>query len=113
MVSISENSPGIYTIELTRGDSLFLRVSLKNKDGTSYVPEAGDVVRFAMKKKYTDAECLINKPFPTETMVLELEPNDTKPLQFGTYDFDIEIRDANNHVETPILGTIKLTKEVH
>ena len=114
MVKITEtDTPGIFNIELTRGDSLFLTVSFKNKDGSAYIPEAGDSVRFALKKKYTDAECLVFKQIPTETMVLELEPSDTKNLQFSSYDFDIELTDYLGHVSTPILGTLKLTKEVH
>lgn len=114
MVKIIEtDTPGIFNIELTRGDSLFLNVGLTNQDGTPYVPAEGDHVRFALKKKYTDLECLILKQIPTETMVLELEPSDTKNLQFSSYDFDIELTDANDHVSTPILGTLKLTKEVH
>ena len=43
-------------ITLTRGDTLQLKVSLYNQDGTEYEPASGDVIRFTMKKNYTDAE---------------------------------------------------------
>ena len=40
-------------ITLTRGDTLQLKVSLYNQDGTEYEPASGDVIRFAMKKEYS------------------------------------------------------------
>lgn len=108
MVSVNGND-----IALTRGDTLFLTVVLTNRDGTAYEPAEGDVVRFAMKKTYRDAECLILKPIPTDTMILELTPEDTKSLPFAKYDYDIELTDEYGHVTTPIIGTLTLTKEVH
>ena len=101
-----------FDIALTRGDTAFFDVILTNDDGTEYVPVEGDTVRFALKKSYKDDECLIRKSFPTTTMVLELEPEDTKPLSFTTYVYDIEFTDHLGHVSTPIKGKFKVTEEV-
>ena len=99
-------------ISLTRGDTLILQVEMY-KEGEPYVPMTGDSVRFAMKQKYTDPECLIEKQIPMNTLVLELEPNDTKPLTMGQrYVYDIELTDALGRVDTFISGKIKLTSEV-
>lgn len=100
-------------ISLTRGDTAFLTIALTKKDGTAYEPVEGDVVSFALKKSYKDATPLVVKQIPTDTMVLEIEPDDTKNLAFAKYDYDIELTDYLGHVSTPIVGTLTLTKEVH
>lgn len=111
MFDIVEND-----ISLTRGDTLILTVIMKRKeDDEPYTPQAGERVRFAMKNRYTDPDdaVLILKEIPIDTMILEIEPEDTKPLKFNkTYVYDIEYTDILGHVDTFIKGTFKLTEEV-
>lgn len=90
------------TISLVRGDSLNLTVSLFMPDGDQYVPDPGDSLRFALKKSFKDAEVLIQKTIPLETMVLTIDPEDTKVLEFGRYDYDIELTTAAGLVDTVI-----------
>lgn len=107
-------------IFLTRGDTLRVKVSIE-KDGESYTPVGGDVVRFALKhatlnadkSDFSDKYPLINKVIPNDTMVLELEPSDTKSLGFGLYKYDIQITFEDGTVDTFITDAqFKLTKEV-
>lgn len=109
-------------IILTRGDTFQAQVTIKKADGTVYTPEEGDVVRFAVKsakmtqgnKDYYDKEPLILKEIPTDTMTLSLEPNDTKPLAFGDYKYDMQITYANEDVCTFITDAdLTITPEVH
>lgn len=101
-------------ITLTRGDSFYAEVIMKNPDKTDYTPQQGDSVRFALKKKYQDAEPLILKQIPTNTLVLHLEPEDTKSLPFGKYVYDIELTKANGDVDTFIYESeFEIAKEVH
>jgi hypothetical protein len=108
-------------ITMTRGDTLLVAVSMV-KDGEDYLPTSGDVVRFAVKnkkmtmgnKEYSDPEPIILKNIPIATMVLELEPEDTKNLSFGEYVYDIEITFANGRVDTFITNSpFILAPEVH
>ena len=102
------------TIEMTRGDTLRVYLTLKNCDGDDYTPAVGDVIRFAMKKRYSDSTPLILKNIPTDTLVLELNPEDTKNLQFAEYVYDIEMTYANGDVDTFIdRAKFKITEEVH
>lgn len=95
------------TITMTRGDTLRIKVGIV-VDGEEYTPEAGDAVAFYLKHSlmngkrtaYKDAEPLITKAVPIATMVLGLEPEDTKPLEFGEYVYDLEITFANGTVDT-------------
>lgn len=98
-------------IILTRGDSFYATV-IMTKDGESYIPVEGDTVRFAMKKDYSDAEPIILKTVPIDTLVLAIAPADTKPLPYGDYVFDIELTTENGDVDTFISGIITLGKEV-
>lgn len=108
-------------IKLTRGDTFVVKVVMK-KDGAEYTPEPGDVVRFAVKhdelkpdgSDYVDDEPLILKEVPIETMLLQLDPEDTKKHAFGTYVYDMEITFADGAVDTFIKKKkFKLTEEVH
>lgn len=101
-----------YNITLTRGDYLAIAVGM-TKEGNEYHPSDG-VLRFALKKRYRDpdSKVLINKSIPLDTYLLELEKDDTKPLNYGDYDYDIEYTDAQGHPDTFIEGKLILTKEV-
>lgn len=109
IVKINENT---YNIVLTRGDYLAINVGM-TKDGADYKP-VGGVLRMAVKKRYRDpdTEVLINKQIPLDTCLLELEKNDTKSLNYGEYDYDIEYTDPQGHPDTFIEGKLTLTKEV-
>lgn len=65
------------TITLTRGDTFEALVSATKRDGTQYIPVAGDTIRFAMKENYDDPRPLLVKDIPIDTMMLTLEPQDT------------------------------------
>lgn len=101
------------TITMTRGDTLKLTVNLMDASGAPYIPQEGDAMRFACKKDYSDTEVLIEKDIPMDTMLLHLEPSDTKPLDFGDYVYDMQITFANGDVDTFIDKAIfRLTEEV-
>lgn len=95
------------TIEMTRGDTLRVQIEIE-LDEETYVPQTGDSVAFFLKHKsfnkdktaYSDPEPLITKDVPISTMVLQLDPEDTKPLDFGKYVYDLQITFANGTVDT-------------
>lgn len=101
-----------WDITLTRGDSLFLQLSLTRQD-EPYIPVVGDSIRFAMKAKYTDEEPVLVKQIPIDTLLLEFEPEDTKPLKMKkTFVYDLELTDTNGYVDTFIEGTFTVGEEV-
>lgn len=98
-------------ITLTRGDTLKMRVGiLVNKE--MYTPEEGDSVRFALKQTYNSSRVLIHKNIPTDTLILHLQPEDTKKLAFGNYVYDIELTFADGDVNTFISGQFIIEPEV-
>lgn len=86
-------------ITMTRGDTVRIQVAI-DIDGEEYTPQEGDVVRFAAKKAWTDEEPCILITIPNDTLVLTIEPNDTKELEFGAYNYDLQITFANGDVAT-------------
>ena len=105
------------TVTHTRGDSaeLLIGINIERSDGTKepYTPEEGDVVRFALSDHYDDDNPLILKDIPIDTMLLQLEPEDTKGLEFGEYVYDVELTTADGYVDTFIeRAKWKLTEEV-
>lgn len=102
-------------IEMTRGDSLILELSLC-KNGEAYIPEAGDVIRFAMARTYKDVngyELLLSKVINHDDMLLRLDPQDTASLPYGKYVYDLQITYTDGTVETfANKKQIRLTEEV-
>lgn len=101
------------TITLTRGDTFVAQISLTDSEGHAYTLAEGDVIRFAAKRAYHSTAVLITKAIPHETMLLTLNPQDTKNLPFGEYVYDIQLTYANGDVDTVIdKGALVLTEEV-
>lgn len=107
-------------ITLTRGDTLRVKVDIL-KDDEEYTPVDGDVVRFALKhpdllndkSDYQDTTPLILKTIPNDTLILTLDPTDTKSLGFGEYVYDIQITFSDGTVDTFITAAkFTLTEEV-
>lgn len=101
-------------ISLTRGDTCTIKIDILDQDGMIYLPREGDVVRFAAKKDFSKGAPAILKEVPIDTMVLKLDPEDTKQLEYGKYVYDVELTKANGDVDTFITkGTLALTEEVY
>lgn len=106
-------------ITLIRGDTLLLQVHIKEGD-TDYVPQNGDVIRFALKRAamksdksdFLDEKPLVVTTIPNDTLLLRLNPQDTKKLPFGKYHYDIEITMSDGFVDTFLDGAFYLTAEV-
>lgn len=104
------------SISLTRGDTFYCKLTIYEPDGeTEYVPQPGDKIRFAIKKNVTDkGEPLLIKVIPNDTMILKIEPEETKELAFGNYVYDLELTKANGDVDTFITkSAFTITEEVY
>lgn len=107
------------TIHLTRGDTFQTQIIIK-QDGEEYIPDPGDIIRFAAKRdelnhngtQFLDKEPLILKEIPTDTMILRLDPEDTAGLDFDVYAYDIEITMVSGRVDTFISDKLYLEPEV-
>ena len=99
-----------YNIKLVRGDTFRTEVGA-SQDGEPYEPQNGDVIRFSAKKYYQDKKVAISKVVPNETLLLELQPSDTKSLDFGPYYYEVQITFANGDVDTFICGELELLPE--
>lgn len=98
-------------IIMTRGDTFKATLTIQDSYGDIYVPQEGDVIRFAMKKRYSDKSVLISKIINNDTLELKLDPKDTKSLPFGNYVYDVELTYANGDVDTFIAGGNLYLKE--
>lgn len=92
------------TIHLTRGDTGLIQLALTDENDNPYVPTEGDAIRFAMKKKMSDdEEVLARIDIPTDTLLLEIKPEDTSSLAYSKskpYKYDIEITYASGRKDT-------------
>ena len=104
-------------IDLVRGDTLMLTLNLKKKETEEeYIPEDGDQIIFTLRKNYkglNNDEILLQKFVDIYTsLLLEIEPEDTNNLEYGSYKYDIEFDSWDGKIDTVLQGSFKLTKEV-
>lgn len=98
---------------MVRGDTAKITVTIDD-----YEIKPGDSIRFAVKKRYTDSDedVLIEKFVDNTTGILQIDPEDTKPLSMGEskgkYVYDIELTKEDGTVDTFIRGTLVLLEEV-
>lgn len=100
-------------ITLTHGDSLALTVAL-TKDGETYTPEEGDVIRFALSIGYVGDQgykLILTKDIPADTLTFTLTAGETEALALRKYVYDIQITHGDGTVDTVILGRLTITGE--
>lgn len=110
-------------IELIRGDTLILTLNFVHvfesrytKETEPYEPQEGDTAIFTLRSNYKDLtndNVLVQKIVDLfDDPVLEIEPSDTEQLPYGSYKYDIQFTSADGLVDTPLIGSFKLAKEV-
>lgn len=109
MLEILENDD----IRLTRGDTARLRFSLTNKvTKAPYEVKSDDVITFTVKQDYESDEVLIEKK-SVGVAEVHIKPEDTKPLPFGKYKYDVQLTTADGDNYTFIeKKTFHVDKEV-
>ena len=93
-------------IKLTRGDTAFLSVPIKNNvTGEDYQIEEGCFLEFSVKKYTSDDKPLFQKKI-TGGNTFVIFPDDTKGLKFGTYKYDVQLTTAEGYVFTVIESSL-------
>lgn len=105
-----------FNIKMTRGDT-FVRNIILTKNGETYTPEQGDIIRFAMSKVYkgkSGYELILEKVIDNNSLEWIIESEDTADLPYGKYVYDLQITyGATGYVETfANKKTLTLTEEV-
>lgn len=92
-----------YRIEMIRGDTEGIIVSVTTKDGEDKPLTEGDTIYFTVKKSiYTD-EILLQKTITTfydGKAHINISPSDTKGLRYGTYTYDVQWTSSTGKVKT-------------
>lgn len=120
MLIIDEKTNNIW---LTRGDTLTLKVNLEREvppvpPATEptiepYVPQTGDVIRFAVSKGYKSEpsyELKFKETIPHDTLTFTASSEKTS-IDYMTYNYDVEITYADGTVDTFISGKFTITGE--
>ena len=100
-------------IQLTRGDTMILQINLKDETGEEYIPVETDKIYFRLKKQQTSKEILIEREIPYDTLILQLNEEDTEDFRFGTYYYEVELVTESNYHFTAIADTeFEITTEL-
>lgn len=100
------------TIELTCGDSAVFAITAKDKEGEAYEFQPGEKVKFTIKStnkkediiKLVSKETIVEEASPLTHIILD--PEDTKPLDFRKYYYDVQLIKLDGWVETIIANAI-------
>lgn len=97
-------------IKITRGDTGIFNIEILDRiTELPYEVQAGDTVRFTVKKSIYQNKPLIQK----EGTSIQINPADTQTLMYGKYLYDVEITLANGMVQTIITPCeFEITSEV-
>ena len=104
-------------IVFTRGDTQIIKFGLKDKAGNDITLAEGDKLYFTVKKTTTSKDVLFQKVYPTNIVIedglykLTIEPTDTDELEYGEYNYDIELK-TGTYVKTLIKDKLIITDEV-
>lgn len=85
-------------IYLTRGDSAFLDIQVKNPDGTDYILAAGDQLLMTVKDSTSSETTRFQHTIVDGTV--EILPQDTENLPYGDYVYDCQLRTYSGVVQT-------------
>ena len=85
-------------ITLTRGDSATFGLTVKQN--TSSYDFSRDTVKFTVKKNVNTDDILFQKTFSNG--VINLTPSDTSDLKYGTYYYDVQLKNTSNGIYTVI-----------
>ena len=86
-------------IEIVRGTTNTIEISVTDADGLAYTVVAGEKVVFGIKRKATDETFIIVKTASFNTVgsyLVTLTPADTEGLNFGEYVYDVALQSGNN-----------------
>lgn len=96
------------TIELRKGDTAQIEVSLTTDDGQPFIP-VDEVVMFSVGKKYSKK---VYFSVPVEDEIANLTHEMTNSLSPGEYVYDVRVyNDDKTLVATPLYGDF-IVKEV-
>lgn len=101
------------TIQLTRGDTARLDITIKNSlTEEVYDMTPDDILSFTIKKSVKDETALVHKE-SKGTNTFHIEPKDTAELSFRKYFYDVQLARANGDAYTVIVPTtFEIMKEV-
>lgn len=101
-------------ITITRGDSAYIDISIKDSKGNAYTPGADDKIRAQVRTDASSKTVLFESEIPYDTLVWHIKPEDTESAQMGkSYVYDMEIETAEGDIFTFIpLSSFTISKEV-
>lgn len=78
-----------------------------------YSPVSGDSITFRMKSISNTGEVIIEKSIDPTTLVLKLNPEDTKNIEPGRYKYEIELKKEDGFTATIIeWESIEIGREI-
>lgn len=105
MIKITDND-----IELTRGDTETLEITVLDAEGNPYTLQSGEYIELVVKQSPESSDVLIRKT--TTDGTITFSRSDTWELQKGKYAYNIRLEDGISSYHTIIEGKLIITSVV-
>ena len=105
-------------LSMVRGTTLSLALSVQDADGNDYTLQAGEVLRFGVKKKPEDTDYIFVKEAGPADMdeddkyVFTVNPSDTEDKPFGCYYYDVGLQSGENYYNVIEASNFKIAFNV-
>lgn len=97
-------------MKLTRGDSAYFDIDLKDENDTEYTMQSGDLLTFTIKNSaYTKVPVV---SLTSSTPTFRISPSDTKHLRYGEYAYDIQLSTGNDIFTVVGPAVFEITEEI-
>lgn len=106
-----------FDFEFPRGDTCPVSFRLTDSNGEPLTPTSSTEIYFTVKKNFSTSTAILQKrkslgeiTVNNDVCSFVLTHSDTASLNYGTYVYDIQIKE-NDYVKTILIGNLTLTNE--
>ncbi len=99
-------------MSVIKGNTFRVQVKITNDARLSYIPCAGDVIMFSVFNKYTDVSPIYEKKIPYDTLLLDLNANETAKLRINDYVYRIRLIRQNGDVDDFLHGKFNVKEMI-
>lgn len=99
-----------------RGDTFEFDFSSTSTDGSTYVFEEGDLLKFGVKEKFSNTRYLLYREVQiekeTEEITVMFTPDETKKCSKGDKILEVELTDKDGKVRTLFQGKLTIKEDL-
>lgn len=104
-------------LQIVRGTSATLNITLQDPDGNAYILADGEILRFGIKRNSAEQKCCVEKELTAADLAngvypVRLTPEDTLGLAVGGYCYDAGVQSGEDYYMVIPCSHLEITKNI-